>query len=60
MTHETDEALARRVAGQTLTDVRTVRKVMRGEPVRGVVKQRIQAALDRARERLAKEAASGR
>jgi hypothetical protein len=54
MSHdEIDEVLARRVAGVTLADVRTVRKVMRGELVRGHIAQRIQAALDKAREKKA-------
>ena len=42
-----DEALARTVAGETLADVRTVRRVMRGESVRGVIGAIIQAALER-------------
>jgi hypothetical protein len=39
------EALARRVSAETLTDVRTVRKVLSGKPVRGVVGKRIKEAL---------------
>ena len=31
-----DETLARRVAGETLADLRTVRKALRGAPVRGM------------------------
>lgn len=43
---EVDEALAQRIAGDTLIDVRTVRKALRGGPVRGNVKQRIEEALE--------------
>lgn len=44
----TPEILARRVAGETLTDVRSVRKELR-EPgsVRGLAGERIRAALAR-------------
>jgi hypothetical protein len=40
-----DELLAREVAAVTLTDIRTVRRVLRGEPVRGLVGARICAEL---------------
>lgn len=40
-----DEVLARQVAGDTLADIRTVRRVLRGERVRGVVAERIIAAI---------------
>lgn len=45
-----EEVIARRVAGETLADLRTIRREMR-EPgsVRGLVGQRIRAALDRHR-----------
>lgn len=47
---DTDEIIARRVAGETLADIRTVRREMR-EPgaVRGLVGERIRAALTRHR-----------
>lgn len=40
-----DELLARRAAGISFADIRTVRRVLRGESVRGVVADRIRAAL---------------
>jgi len=42
---EINELLARRIGGETLADLRTVRRVMRGERVRGVVRERILNAL---------------
>lgn len=42
-----DERLAREVATLVSADVRTVRRVMRNEPVRGLVGQRIQAELEK-------------
>jgi hypothetical protein len=42
---QVDEILARRLAGETLIDVRTVRKFLRGEPVRRLVSARIEAAM---------------
>ena len=47
MEHDIDEVLAREVAAATLTDVRTVRRVLRGERVRGLVGARIRAELER-------------
>lgn len=47
MQHVIDELLAREVAAATHSDVRTVRRVMRGEPVRGLVGARIRAELQR-------------
>lgn len=47
MKHVVDELLAREVAAATFTDVRTVRRVMRGEPVRGLAGARIRAELAR-------------
>jgi len=47
MKHVVDELLAREVAAVTFTDVRTVRRVMRGEPVRGLAGARIRAELAR-------------
>jgi hypothetical protein len=44
------EVVARRVAGETLADIRTVRREMRDPgSVRGLVGERIRAALDRHR-----------
>jgi hypothetical protein len=40
------ELFARRIAGELLCDVRTVRRVMRGEQVRGLVGARIARALE--------------
>lgn len=45
MKHDIDEILARRVAGETLADIRTVRRALRGERIRGVIGQRIREAL---------------
>lgn len=45
--HVIDEVLARQVASAVLADVRTVRHVLRGESVRGVVGARIRAELTR-------------
>jgi hypothetical protein len=42
-----DEALARRVAGDTLADLRTVRRALRGEHVRGLVGKLIREAIER-------------
>lgn len=42
-----DEQLAREVAAHVSADVRTVRRVMRNERVRGLVGQRIRAELER-------------
>jgi hypothetical protein len=42
---EVDEVLARRVAGETLADVRTVRRALRGERVRGLLGTRIAEAI---------------
>jgi hypothetical protein len=47
MKHVVDELLAREVAAATHADVRTVRRVMLGEPVRGLVGARIRAELER-------------
>jgi hypothetical protein len=47
MKHVIDELLAREVAAATFTDVRTVRRVLRGEPVRGLAGARIRAELAR-------------
>ncbi len=47
MQHVIDELLAREVAIATHADVRTVRRVLRGEPVRGLVGARIRAELER-------------
>lgn len=52
-----DEILAKRLAGMTLADIRTVRKVLRGDPVRGVVGQKIQEALDSLRAQRVRDAA---
>jgi hypothetical protein len=50
MTNEpVDERLARQVAAVAFADVRTVRRVLRGEPVRGFVGQRIREAVERLR-----------
>lgn len=49
MQNEVDELLAREVAAAVLADVRTVRRVLRGELVRGLVGLRIQAELARRR-----------
>jgi hypothetical protein len=46
--HGADEDLALRIAGEVSADVRTVRKVLRGETVRGRIGKRIAEALDRA------------
>ena len=48
-----DELLARQVAATVLADVRTVRRVIRGEWVRGLVGARIRAELERRRRVLA-------
>jgi hypothetical protein len=45
--HVIDEVLAREVASAVLADVRTVRRVLRGESVRGLVGARIRAELAR-------------
>jgi hypothetical protein len=55
MKHDVDEALARRVAAATFADIRTVRRVLRGEPVRGFVGARIRAELERSRSELRRE-----
>jgi hypothetical protein len=47
MQHVIDELLAREVATAIHADVRTVRRVMRGEAVRGLVGARIRAELER-------------
>jgi hypothetical protein len=47
MKHVIDELLVREVAAATFTDVRTVRRVLRGEPVRGLAGARIRAELAR-------------
>ena len=47
MEPEVDELLAREVAAAALADVRTVRRVLRGKPVRGLVAARIRAVLSR-------------
>jgi hypothetical protein len=53
-----DEIVARRVAGETLADIRTVRKEMRAPgSVRGLVGQRIRACLARFMSRPAREVA---
>jgi hypothetical protein len=44
-----DEVLAREVAAAVLADVRTVRRVLRGQSVRGLVGARIRAELERRR-----------
>jgi hypothetical protein len=44
-----DERLARRAAAVAMADVRTVRRVLRGEPVRGFVGLRIREAVERLR-----------
>jgi hypothetical protein len=44
-----DERLARQVAALALADIRTVRRALRGEAVRGFVGQRIREAVDRLR-----------
>jgi hypothetical protein len=44
-----DEVLAREVAAAVLADVRTVRRFLRGQPVRGLVGARIRAELERRR-----------
>jgi hypothetical protein len=44
-----DEVLAREVAAAVLADVRTVRRVLRGERVRGLVGARIRAEIERRR-----------
>jgi hypothetical protein len=49
MKHGVDEALARQVAAITFADIRTVRRVLRGERVRGFVGARIRAELERSR-----------
>ena len=46
MKHVVDELLARAVAVATHTDVRTVRRVLRGEVVRGLAGARIRAELE--------------
>jgi hypothetical protein len=45
-----DELLARQVAAVVMADVRTVRRAIRGEGVRGFVGARIQAELERRRQ----------
>lgn len=40
-----DETLARRVAGETMADLRTVRKALRGGPVRGRIGQSVRAKI---------------
>jgi hypothetical protein len=45
-----DEVLAREVAAAVLADVRTVRRVLQGQRVRGLVGARIRAELERRRE----------
>jgi hypothetical protein len=47
MKHVIDELVAREVVAAAHADVRTVRRVMRGEPVRGLVGARIRAELER-------------
>ncbi len=47
MKHVIDELLVREVAAVTYTDVRTVRRVVRGERVRGLAGARIRAELER-------------
>ncbi len=42
---EINEVLARRVAGETLADLRTVRKALRGGVVRGIIGQRVRAKI---------------
>jgi hypothetical protein len=49
MKHSVNEALARQVAAAAWADIRTVRRVLRGEPVRGFVGARIRAELERSR-----------
>jgi hypothetical protein len=49
-----DEVLAREVATAVLADVRTVRRVLRGQPVRGLVGARIRAELERRRRNASK------
>jgi hypothetical protein len=49
MKHSVDEALARKVAAAAFADIRTVRRALRGEPVRGFVGARIRAELRQGR-----------
>ena len=49
MTDPVDERLARHVAAVAMADVRTVRRALRGEPVRGFVGLRIREAVERLR-----------
>lgn len=44
-----ERRIAYLVAAETCTDLRSVRKALRGEPVRGVVGERIRAAIARHR-----------
>jgi hypothetical protein len=44
-----DEILAREVAAAVLADVRTVRRILRGERVRGLVGVRIRTEIERRR-----------
>ena len=57
-----DELLARQVAAAAMADIRTVRRALRGERVRGFVGARILAELERRRrlnEARAQAASSG-
>ena len=50
MDEKVDEVLARRVAGETLADLRTVRRELReAGSVRGVIGDQIRAAVERHR-----------
>ncbi|MBI2390945.1 MAG: hypothetical protein HYV09_15240 [Deltaproteobacteria bacterium] len=52
-----DELTIRRAAAELGVDVRSVRKVLRGEPVRGLAGLRARRAADRARQLATQEAA---